>query len=68
MKVHFDSRQHVMKGIDVRLSPVEGLLLQSALSQFAEDPDNNKVDRLTAAKMCNDYNAAREKLVQIERG
>ena len=55
MKVHFDIQEGAVKGLDLRLSPVEGLTLHSALVQYAHELSNNEVDRITAMRMCDAY-------------
>ena len=55
MKVHFDIQDDRVKGLDIRLTPIEGLTLHRALVQFAHELSNNDVDRITAIRMCDAY-------------
>ena len=55
MKVHFDIQDDRVKGLDIRLTPIEGLTLHRALVQFAHELSNNDVDRVTAIQMCDAY-------------
>ena len=55
MKVHFDIQDDRVKGLDIRLTPIEGLTLHRALMQFAHELSNNDVDRITAIQMCDAY-------------
>lgn len=55
MKVHFDIQDDTVKGLDIRLTPIEGLTLHSALVQYAHELSNKEVDRITAAHMCAAY-------------
>lgn len=55
MKVHFDIQNDKVKGLDIRLTPIEGLTLHSALLQYAHELSNNEVDRITALQMCDAY-------------
>ena len=61
MKVHFDIQGDFIKGLDIRLTPIEGLTLHSALIQFAHELNNNEVDRATALQMCDAYIEAMER-------
>ena len=61
MKVHFDIQGDFIKGLDIRLTPIEGLTLHSALIQFAHELNNNEVDRATALQMCDAYIEAVER-------
>ena len=61
MKVHFDIQGDFVKGLDIRLTPIEGLTLHSALIQFAHELNNNEVDRATALQMCDAYIEAVER-------
>ena len=61
MKVHFDIQDKFVKGLDIRLTPIEGLTLHSALLQFANELSNNEVDRATALQMCDVYIEAMER-------
>lgn len=55
MRVHYDIQNDFCKGLDLRLTPIEGLILHSALLQYAMDEENNEIDRKTAIKMCDAY-------------
>lgn len=55
MKVHFDIQDDMVKGLDIRLTPIEGLTLHRALVQFAHELSNKEVDRITAIQMCDAY-------------
>ena len=55
MTIHFDIKDDCVKGLDVRLTPIEGLTLHSALLQYANNLNNNEVDRASAIKMCDSY-------------
>ena len=55
MKVHFDIQDDRIKGLDIRLTPIEGLTLHRALVQFSHELSNNDVDRITAIQMCDAY-------------
>ena len=55
MTVHFDIQDHIVKGLDIRLTPIEGLTLHRALLQYAHELSNNEVDRTTAMQMCDAY-------------
>lgn len=55
MKVHFDIQGDKIKGLDIRFTPIEGLILHRALLQFAHELSNNEVDRITAMRMCDDF-------------
>lgn len=55
MKVHFDIQNDKVKGLDIRLTPIEGLTLHSALLQYAHELSNNETDRITALQMCDAY-------------
>lgn len=55
MKVHFDIQDDTVKGLDIRLTPIEGLTLHSALVQYAHELSNKEVDRITAIQMCDAY-------------
>ena len=61
MKVHFDIQNDKVKGLDIRLTPIEGLTLHSALLQYAHELSNNEVDRITALQMCDAYIEAVER-------
>lgn len=61
MKVHFDIQNDKVKGLDIRLTPIEGLTLHSALLQFAHELSNHEDDRITAMKMCDAYIEAMER-------
>lgn len=61
MTVHFDIRDGAVKGLDIRLTPIEGLTLHSALLQFAHELSNNETDRITALRMCDAYIEAMER-------
>ena len=61
MKVHFDIQNDKVKGLDIRLTPIEGLTLHSALLQYAHELSNNEVDRITALQMCDAYIEAMER-------
>ncbi len=55
MRVHFDIQDDAVKGLDIRLTPIEGLTLHSALLQFAHELSNREADRITAMQMCDAY-------------
>ena len=55
MKVHFDIQNDKVKGLDIRLTPTEGLTLHSALLQFAHELSNHEADRIRAMQMCDAY-------------
>lgn len=61
MKVHYDIQNDAVKGIDIRLTPVEGLILQTALLEFAYNLNINTHDRMIAMQMCNAYIEALER-------
>ena len=61
MKVHFDIQNDKVKGLDIRLTPIEGLTLHSALLQYAHELSNNEADRITALQMCDAYIEAMER-------
>ena len=61
MKVHFDIQNDKVKGLDIRLTPIEGITLHSALLQYAHELSNNEVDRITALQMCDAYIVAMER-------
>ena len=61
MKVHFDIQNDKVKGLDIRLTPIEGLTLRSALLQFAHELSNHEDDRITAMQMCDAYIEAMER-------
>ena len=44
-----------VEGIDISLTPIEGLLFHSALLQFWHELSNNEKDRITAMKMCDTF-------------
>ena len=58
MIVNFDIQDNYVKGLDIRLTPIEGLTLHSALLQFAYELSNNEVDRATAFRMQEDFHNA----------
>ncbi len=66
MKVHFDIQDDRVKGLDIRLTPIEGLTLHRALMQFAHELSNKEVDRITATQMCDAYIEAMERMVKHE--
>lgn len=55
MITSFDIQNGYVKGLILRLNPVEGLVLHSALMQYADDLENNEKDRMTALTMCDSY-------------
>ena len=61
MEVHFDIQDDIVKGLDIRLTPIEGLTLHSALLQFTHELSNNETDRITALRMCDAYIEAMER-------
>ena len=61
MKVRFEIRDDAVKGLDIRLTPIEGLTLHSALLQFAHELSNHEADRITAMQMCDAYIEAMER-------
>ena len=61
MKVRFDIQDDKVKGLNIRLTPIEGLTLHSALLQFANELSNNETDRITALRMCDAYIEAMER-------
>ena len=61
MKVHFDIQDDKIKGLDVRLTPIEGLTLRRALLQFVNELTNSEADRITAMRMCDAYIEAMER-------
>lgn len=61
MKVHFDIQNDKVKGLDIRMTPIEGLTLHSALLQFAHELSNHEADRVTAMQMCDAYIEAMER-------
>ena len=61
MKVHYDIQDNFVKGLDIRLTPIEGLTLHSALLQYAHELSNNEADRITALQMCDAFIEAMER-------
>lgn len=62
MKISYRTEPHdqlkeVVKGIDISLTPIEGLLFHEALLQFAHTLDNNETDRIDALRMCDEFEA-----------
>ena len=55
MIVHFDTEGDRMKGLNIRTTPMEGLVLHSALMQCANELSNNNIERFTAMRMCDAY-------------
>ncbi len=55
MITQFDIQNGYVKSLILRLTPVEGLVLLSALMQYADDLENNEKDRMTAINMCDSY-------------
>lgn len=68
MKVRFEIRDDAVKGLDIRLTPIEGLTLHSALLQYAHELSNHEVDRITAMQMCDAYIEAIERSRQTASG
>jgi len=64
MEVHFDIQDDKVKGLDIRLTPIESLTLHSALLQFTNNLVNNEVDRITAMRMCDDYIEATDVMIK----
>ena len=62
MKVRFEIRDNAVKGLDIRLTPIEGLTLHRALLQFAHELSNHEADRITAMQMCDAYIEAMDTL------
>ncbi|MBQ8933913.1 MAG: hypothetical protein IJ061_06485 [Lachnospiraceae bacterium] len=62
MKVRFEIRDDAVKGLDIRLTPIEGLTLHRALLQFAHELSNHEADRITAMQMCDAYIEAMDTL------
>jgi len=61
VKVHYDIQDDAVKGIDIRTTPVEGLVLHTALLEYAYNLENNKHDRKIALQMCDAYIEAMER-------
>lgn len=55
MITQYDIHDGYVKALILRLNPVEGLVLHSALIQYADDLENNEKDRMTAINMCDSY-------------
>ena len=55
MITSYDIQNGYVKGLLLRLNPVEGLVLHSALVQYACDLENNEKDRMMAINMCDSY-------------
>ena len=55
MEIAFRTEHDFVKGIDISLTLIEGLLLNNALCQFAFDKGNNPVDRDEVRRMCDEF-------------
>ena len=55
MRTQFDIQNGYVKSIILELNPVEGLVLNDALMQYADDLENNEVDRMMATNMHDSF-------------
>ena len=71
MKIHYILEPHdelgeCVNGIDISLTPIEGLLFHKALIRFAHELSNNEVDRRDALRMCDEFEAKMAEMAGVK--